>query len=119
MLSLSRPLLIAAMSLLSAGFAEAGASIRIYTLPQQDGYLLSACLNNGDTCGKPIADAWCQSNGYREALTFERERREAVARVLNSSAFCDGPVCETFRQIKCYTPASTQSAAKASATANN
>jgi len=115
MFPLSRSLVAAAAVVLSAGYAEAGASIRVYTLPQQDGYFLSACLYTTSTCGKPAADAWCQSNGFREALTFQRERREAIARMLGSGAFCDGPVCETFRQIKCFSPAESAAAE----TANN
>lgn len=112
---LTRPLIIAAFVALSAGIAEASSSIRIYSLPEQDGYLLSSCLYDNDGCGKPAADAWCQSNGYQEALTFQRERRETIARRLGSGAFCDGPVCETFRQIKCYTPTDSATAD----TANN
>jgi hypothetical protein len=115
MLPFYRPVAILAFGALSVGFAQAGASIRVYTLPQQDGYLLSSCLEANESCGKPAADAWCQSNGFREALTFQRERRETVARMLGSGAFCDGPVCETFRQIKCFTPAESAAAD----TANN
>lgn len=107
---LSRPLVIAALAVCSAGFAEAGTSIRVYTLPEQNGYLLSACLDASDNCGKPAADAWCQSNGYQGALTFQRERREAITRRLGSGAFCEDQVCETFRQIKCFTPADTATA---------
>jgi hypothetical protein len=105
MFSLTRPMTIVALLALSAGTAQAGASIRVYTLPQQDGYLLSSCLEANGDCGKPAADAWCQSNGFEGALTFQRERREAITRMLGSGAFCEDRVCETFRQIKCFTPA--------------
>jgi hypothetical protein len=51
-------------------------------------------------CGKPVADAFCVTQGYAAALIFQRESASATHQ-LGSDSVCEGPNCISFRQIKC------------------
>ena len=68
-----------------------------------EGTAISACLANGTSCGKPAADAFCQMEGYREAILFSREPAERSL-ALDSRAICATGACEAFARIKCYQP---------------
>jgi hypothetical protein len=74
-------LLVAAAACVSAGAvvlprlvvaAPAGAPSTegTYLIPANDGYGVADCIATGHSCGKIVADAWCQSHGYRAALSF-------------------------------------------------
>jgi hypothetical protein len=61
-----------------------------YLLTQPRGVPVSFCLEVGNLCGKPAADAFCRSNGFSEALTFQRSGMQPDL----SSLY--------FHQIKCW-----------------
>lgn len=95
--------LIVCLLVLGSAPSLAQASARSYSLPTEGGKAISACLADGQSCGKPAADHFCQLAGYSEAILFARERvTSAVA--LDSDRRCDGEACEAFTRIKCYTP---------------
>jgi hypothetical protein len=48
-------------------FAEGGHSVII---PANDGYGLGECLAEGAACGRVVADAWCEAQGYGKADSF-------------------------------------------------
>ncbi len=79
---------------------------RNFFTPTVGGDHLSFCINAGDACGKPIADAWCRAVGFEEALNYLRghagTNRPTVSRFADTGGICTGPDCETFRQIKCW-----------------
>lgn len=81
----------------------AEASTRSFSFPAPGGVRLSACLNNGATCGKPVADAFCQQQGYSESILFAREAVSS-ARPLDGESLCEGASCQAFSRIKCYQP---------------
>ena len=61
--------LVAASSLVttvSAARAEGGHS---FIVPANDGYGLAECLAEGSTCGRLVADAWCEAQGFGKAET--------------------------------------------------
>lgn len=91
-----------ACAALSIPMAEAGASTRTYFNPAVFGKLVSLCMKDRATCGKPSADAWCRDNGFAEALTFERMRTAEKSMV--------------FRQIKCINREATVAAVTGEAT---
>lgn len=95
-------LIVAAGCLITA--SPAYAAVRTYFLPEIEGYRADSCLADKHTCGKPVADAWCQANGWTTALVFQRESLPVVTRTVDSHEFCFGPACIAFRQIKCFTP---------------
>ena len=55
------------------------------------------CLSSLKQCGKPAADAFCHSKGFKEAFTFQRNESPAGA-------------ATNFRQINCRHPAKTADA---------
>ncbi|MGH6854909.1 MAG: hypothetical protein ACREDX_08160 [Aestuariivirga sp.] len=85
--------------LFTAGFAEA--TVRNYFAPELDGKRLDSCLTEAGDCGKPAADAFCKAQGFESALIFQREAVADTVR-LGGGAFCTGPACTSFRQIKCF-----------------
>lgn len=50
-----------------AALAEGGHSV---VIPANDGYGLAECLAEGAACGRIVADAWCEAQGYGKAATF-------------------------------------------------
>ena len=63
---------------------------RNYQLPHLNGNLVAFCLLEVSKCGKEAADAFCRENGFREALTFQRDSLHANSVGLH------------FNQIKCW-----------------
>jgi hypothetical protein len=84
--------------------ATADAGVRNFFSPQVENARLAFCLQSSDQCGKPVADAWCQVNGFEEAVLFQRE--EVSGDILatmypDTGARCDAETCTSFHQIKC------------------
>ncbi len=79
----------------------AEASVRNYFAPQWQGARLDACLSGKTSCGKPVADAFCKTEGFDTAILFQREPG-LLTRQLDSSQRCEGALCTSFKQIKCY-----------------
>ncbi len=80
------------------------ASVRNYFLPNVEGARLDSCLAGQNDCGKPAADAFCVTQGYTQALIFQREPASST-RQLGSNLMCTTGSCISFRQIKCTSPA--------------
>ena len=51
---------------------EANVTMRSFHLPQVNGKIVPFCLSGSKQCGKPAADAFCHSKGFKEAFTFQR-----------------------------------------------
>lgn len=84
----------------------ASAGVRTYFSPEIDGFRASLCLADGQTCGKPAADAWCRIQGWESALIFQRDQTPLTTRIVDSGELCSGPACVAFRQIKCISTSS-------------
>ena len=41
-----------------------------FLIPANDGYGVADCISSNKTCGKIVADAWCQNHGYKVALNY-------------------------------------------------
>ena len=90
----------------AASLSPANATSRNFFTPTVGGDRLSFCLAGEDTCGKPIADAWCRAVGFDNALNYQRDHSLAknvtLARYADTGDICTGSECESFRQIKCW-----------------
>jgi hypothetical protein len=42
----------------------------VYLIPANDGYGVAECITSKRSCGRIVADAWCQNHGYKTALSF-------------------------------------------------
>lgn len=49
---------------------------RTFLIPASDGYGVADCLSGGAECGKIVADAWCESQGFARATAFGVANRE-------------------------------------------
>jgi hypothetical protein len=102
-----RALLIAAL-LLTATFASeasAAGAARSFIKPQIDGEPVAFCVSDGKRCGKPAADAWCRSNGYCDALLYQRAQAqgpEMQPLFVDTGTACTLDGCLSFREIKCW-----------------
>ncbi len=101
--------LVAAGIFLALTTTTAAASARSYSLPTDGAHAISACLADGQSCGKAAADHFCQKAGYAESVMFSRATVPA-AKVLDSGMACAGKTCEAFTRIKCYKPTSADQA---------
>ena len=93
---------LAGAMLLHSATAEAG--VRNFFSPQFDDARIAFCLQSQDACGKPVADAWCQVNGFDEAVLFQREEIPAASLATiypDTGARCSDETCTGFHQIKC------------------
>jgi hypothetical protein len=43
-----------------------------FTIADTEGYGITECLTNGTSCGRVVADAWCEAHGFGQALAFGR-----------------------------------------------
>ena len=84
--------------------ATADADVRNFFSPTLQDARVAFCLQSSGECGKPVADAWCQDNGFDEAVLFQREeiRGNVLATFYpDTGARCADETCLGFRQIKC------------------
>jgi len=51
---------------------------RTLVIGGDDGYGTSACLAEGSSCGKVVADALCESNGFSASLDFHKAGADEI-----------------------------------------
>ena len=93
---------LAGTLMLHTATAEAG--VRNFFAPQIKDARVAFCVQSGDECGKSVADAWCQGNGFDEAVLFQREELpgDVLATLYpDTGARCDASTCTSFHRIKC------------------
>ena len=49
---------------------------RTYLIPAGDGYGVADCISSKAECGKIVANAWCESQGFGKAVAFGVAARE-------------------------------------------
>ena len=50
--------------------AAAPSEQRTFLIPASDGYGIADCISTRSECGKIVANAWCESQGFGKAVTF-------------------------------------------------
>lgn len=78
--------------------------------PQVDGVALDICREWGANCGKPAADAFCQSQGYSHSLSHREQHDTPPTRVISSGQLCDQSFCDRIIWIQCAGTTPTASA---------
>jgi len=84
--------------------SAAQAEVRNFFSPQVADARVAFCMQSSEECGKPVADAWCQVNGFDEAVLFQRQEvpRDLHATLYtDTGAHCADETCTSFHQIKC------------------
>jgi hypothetical protein len=73
---------------------DAGPATATFEVATNDGYGVGECLLQGGECGRSVADAWCQSQGFSRADAYGVRDPEDVTGsvVLVSTARTSRPV---------------------------
>lgn len=59
----------AAATVMPSSNTEA-ASGPTFVIPANDGYGIADCVESGSSCGKVVADAWCEAQGFRRSASI-------------------------------------------------
>jgi hypothetical protein len=92
----------AAVAALMLGAAHA--EKRLFIIANQaDGYGVDNCLATGAPCGRPIANSYCRSHQFAQALSFRKVDRDDITGAIPSdgSSVCNGTRCDRFVAIEC------------------
>jgi hypothetical protein len=49
---------------------RAAGQSNVFIIPPSDGYGVADCIAGGHECGKIVANAWCESKGFKVATAF-------------------------------------------------
>lgn len=100
----SVPMLLVLIAGCLLSSTAASATARSFFTPAVDGQRIAFCVQSGEECGKPAADVWCRSQGFAEALLFQRDDAgEDKLLYADTGELCAKENCISFRQIKCWT----------------
>jgi len=72
-----------------------------YNHPKVSGYALDYCEKWGKACGRPAADAYCRSKGYRRALRYRVKQNAPPTRVISGGQVCSAPGCDRIDWVAC------------------
>ena len=71
--------------------------------PKVGGYALDLCRSWGANCGKPAADAFCKSKGYKNALSYKIKKDSPPTKVIQGGGLCVESYCDRISQVTCVT----------------
>jgi hypothetical protein len=95
---------IAAAALVLLGAAAAQAEKRVFIIANNaDGYGVDRCLASGAECGNTVANAYCKSRDFAQALSFRKVERDDITGAIPASGpgSCRGATCDNFVAIVC------------------
>jgi hypothetical protein len=97
---------IAAATLASVlmGAATAQAEKRVFIIANNaDGYGVDRCLASGAPCGTAVANSYCKSRDFAQALSFSKVDRDDITGAIPASGpgSCGGATCDNFVAIVC------------------
>ncbi|HEV2627709.1 MAG TPA: hypothetical protein VGV41_03600 [Pseudolabrys sp.] len=91
------------VSLLAAAHA-AQAERRMFIIPNDaDGYGVDRCLANGEHCGQPVANTYCQTHQFASAASYRKVDRDDITGAIpgGASGDCRGGKCSNLVAIVC------------------
>ena len=94
---------MAALAVIISG-AAAHAEKRLFILANQpDGYGVDNCLARGGPCGKTVANSYCRSHAFAQAVSFRKVSRDDITGAIptDAAASCKGGNCDHFVAIEC------------------
>lgn len=103
---------VAAFSALLLSSAQAGKQVEkqaekhIFVIANDaDAYGVDRCLASNAACGTTVANAYCHSHEYAQALSFRKVEPEDIAGAIAASQSddrsCSGSRCGEFVAIEC------------------
>jgi hypothetical protein len=83
--------------------SEVRAETKIFIVENhRDGYGVDQCLASGDSCGKPVASAYCQSRKFGLALSYRKvDAEEVTGGSRGVEASCKSGLCGDYVAIEC------------------
>lgn len=100
MRSVTAALAVAAIMCVSAAHAEK----RMFIIANlADGYGVDDCLATGAECGKAVANSYCRSHDYAQAMSFRNVDRGDITGAISASApsSCKAGSCDHLVAIEC------------------
>jgi hypothetical protein len=99
MRSLIAAMAVAAVMLGGAAHAEK----RMFIVANHaDGYGVDTCLAGGGTCGQVVANSYCRSHDFAQAVSFHKVDRDDITGAIPTDAGpCQGGSCDHFVAIVC------------------
>jgi hypothetical protein len=86
------------------GAGAASAEKRVFIIANNpDGYGVDRCLASGADCGTTVANSYCKSHEFAEALSFSKVDRDDItgAIPISGPGSCQGGSCDNFVAIVC------------------
>ena len=86
---------------------SANAETKKFDAPRSQGYMLDWCLRWGkmespDRCGKPVAESFCKSQGFKRSVGNKKwNDPRKPTRQIASGDVCNAQFCDSFKYIKC------------------
>lgn len=101
-----RFLLIAASATaaLLLGAAAAQAEKRVFIVANDsDGYGVDRCLSSDGTCGQAVANSYCKSREFAQAVSFRKVDRDDITGAIPTSGpgACKHGNCDDYVAIEC------------------
>lgn len=105
MINYYRVVMLCLVSCLMGRFVYAGALhnhfYRTFWNPAFHQARLSYCNRDGNTCGLPLATAYCKLMGYTKAYEMLIDNNIGLANYFDSQSQCQGWKCNGFKFIRC------------------
>jgi hypothetical protein len=84
------------------GTAAAQAEKRMFIIANDaDAYGVDRCLTTGAHCGETVANSYCRSHEYAQALSFRKVDRDDITGAIPGGSTCKGSNCDDFVAIEC------------------
>lgn len=99
-----KSILVLMMLAASMAVKPALASEEVFKHPKVGGNRLDWCFSFQKGCGEKAANAWCQSQGYKNAAAFSKAANVGLTRTIGDSSLCADTNCDSFSQITCFKP---------------
>jgi hypothetical protein len=93
-----------AVAAVLVGGAAAQAEKRLFIIANNaDGYGVDRCLASSAPCGEAVANTYCRSHEFAQALSFNKVDRDDITGAIPSSGpgSCKGSGCDDFVAIEC------------------
>jgi hypothetical protein len=76
----------AAITMSTGQETEARPKQRDFVVAGSDGYGTQDCLTTGGDCGRIVADAWCETKGFKGALAYRKLGADEITGSTGGSA---------------------------------
>ena len=95
--------MIAAMAVAAVIGSSAHAEKRLFIVANHaDGYGVDTCLAGGGSCGQVVANSYCRSHDFAQAVSFRKvDRDDITGAIPNDDSSCQGGSCDHFVAIVC------------------